>query len=119
MFQIAHYYGQEIVEIMSDTAGQLSDCLHLLRLTKLVFSHFLFRDVPRDLGEPQQAARCITAGVNDDARHEGGSVLTTAPTLRLIFSGPLCCREGGPGQSLLAVVFGIEAQEVLAENFGR
>src|SRR5271155_5412277 len=111
MFQIAHYYGQKIVEVVGDAASQLSHRLHLLGLAKLFFSRFLFRDVPRDLSEPQQAARSIANSVDDDARHEGRPVLTIAPTLRFVISGPLCCREGSPGQPLLAVVFGVEARE--------
>src|ERR1700751_615289 len=119
MVQIAHYYSKQIVEVVRDPAGELSNRLHFLGLTKLFFSRFFLRDVPRDLREPQQAARCITNSVNDDARNKGGSVLATAPTLRFVFSGPLCCCERRPRQSVSAVVFGIEAREVLTQNFGR
>src|SRR5438045_321844 len=78
-----------------------------------------FRNVPRDLGEPQQAAGCIANSVYYDISHEGGSVLTAAPTFRFVFSGPLRCCEGGSGQSYLAVIFGIETREVMADDFGR
>src|ERR1700756_4768571 len=119
MVQIAHYYREEIVEVVGAPAGQFPNRLHLLGLTKSFFSRLPFRDVPRDLRESQQAARCIANSVDDHARHKGGSVLTTAPTLRFVFSGPLCCCERHPRQSLSAVVFGIEAREVLTQNFGR
>src|SRR5437868_12170818 len=119
MLQIAHYHCQEIVEVVGDATSQLSNRLHLLGLTKLFFSRLLFRDVPRDLGEPQQAAGSVANSVDYDIGHEGGSVLAAAPTLRFVFSGPLRGREGGSGQSYLAVIFGIETREVMAEDFGR
>ncbi len=37
--------GQQIVEIVRNTAGELADCLHLLRLRKLSFEIFLLGDV--------------------------------------------------------------------------
>lgn len=39
------YRGQQIVEIVRDTTGELADRLHLLRLRKLSFKIFLFGDV--------------------------------------------------------------------------
>src|SRR5689334_19407810 len=119
MVQIAHYYSQQTVEVVRDATGELSDRLHFLGLTKLFFGRLFLRDVARDLRETQQAANRIANGVNYDACHEGGSVLTTAPTLRFVFSGPLCCCEGRLRQSVSALVFGIEAREVLTQNFGR
>ncbi len=47
----------KIVEIVGNTAGQLSNCLHLLSLTKLIFDRLFFSDVARDLREAQQSSR--------------------------------------------------------------
>src|SRR3712207_3648406 len=35
--QIAQNASQQIIEIMSETSGQLTDCLHLLRLPERLF----------------------------------------------------------------------------------
>ena len=43
---------EQIIEIMSDTAGESSDRLHLLRLAQMIFHKF---------------AHCNIAGVHDDA----------------------------------------------------
>src|SRR6185503_10441981 len=40
--------GQQIVEVVRDSAGQLADRLHLLRLEELSFQPLLFGDVARD-----------------------------------------------------------------------
>ena len=44
--------GEEIVEVMRDAAGQLSDGLHLLGLPQLVLGAALRRDLVRDADEP-------------------------------------------------------------------
>ena len=46
--------GEEVVEIVRDPAGQLTDCFHLLRLAELVFQPLAFRDVA---GDADQAER--------------------------------------------------------------
>jgi len=38
MLDIAHNHGQQVIKIMSDATGQLSDRLHFLRLTQCFFS---------------------------------------------------------------------------------
>ena len=42
MLQIAHDDGQQIIEIVSNPAGQLSNRLHFLGLTKLFFCRSSF-----------------------------------------------------------------------------
>jgi hypothetical protein len=50
-FDIADDDGQQIVEIMRDTAGQLPDAFHLLRLTRALISGASFRQIPGNLGK--------------------------------------------------------------------
>ena len=44
-FAIADDDGEQVVEVMRHAAGQLADCLHLLRLGELGFQRLLFGDV--------------------------------------------------------------------------
>src|SRR5271166_4815878 len=49
--QIGGDYGQEIVEIMRDPAGELPDRLHLLRLPEFVFDLLATGEVADESGE--------------------------------------------------------------------
>ncbi len=42
----AHDAGQQVVEIMGDTAGELTDRFHLLRLAQLLLQFLLLGDIP-------------------------------------------------------------------------
>ena len=46
---VAHHDSQQIVKIVCNTARQLSDRLHLLRLPQLLLVSFQFGDVPQGL----------------------------------------------------------------------
>ena len=52
----ANHRGQQIVEIMRDTAGQLADRLHLLRLGELDFQVLLLGDIDEMEHQPAIAA---------------------------------------------------------------
>ena len=87
MFQVTYDDSQQIVEIVGNTTGQLSNCLHLLSLTKPIFDRLFFSDVARDLREAQQPSRLlITNSVDDDIRYEGAAIFADAPTFGLVFS---------------------------------
>ena len=76
-FQIAHDDGQQVVEIMSDAAGELTDGLHFLRLAELRLGVLAPGDVVSDHdgggfgGEPPQVGRTeqIPLGME---RRDGG-----------------------------------------------
>src|SRR5581483_7013989 len=84
---------QQIVEIVRDAPGQLSDGLHLLRLEQLL-AGFLepalrltrLGNVARDLGKTDQLAIRITDRVDDDMRPEARAVLAQAPAFIFEFS---------------------------------
>ncbi len=50
--EIAHHRHQEIVEVMGDTAGELADRFHLLRLAQLLLGLFARRDFLHQLMGP-------------------------------------------------------------------
>src|SRR5215472_6882413 len=68
---------------MSDAVGELTNRLHLLRLTKLLFDGAAFRHVAGDLGEPDQVTGLVVHGIDDDVRPAPRTILADAPTLRL------------------------------------
>lgn len=41
----SNHGGEQVIEVVGNAAGQLSDCLHLLRLGELLFKAFLFGSV--------------------------------------------------------------------------
>ena len=86
-FEVADDDGEKIVEVMGDAARELSDALHLLGLPRALFGRALFREIPCDLGKPEQLAFCILDRVDDDARPEPAFVLADAPSLGFVFSG--------------------------------
>ena len=64
--KITQYHGtvtvdhrQEVIEVVRDSAGQLSDTLHLLGLTQLCLKSLLLGDVAGNLGEPDDPSRSI------------------------------------------------------------
>ncbi len=82
---------QQIVEVMRDTARQLTERIHLLRLSELALDFLQpqlgltpFADVPGNLGKTDQAAIVITDRIDDHARPEEGTVLADTPALLLI-----------------------------------
>jgi hypothetical protein len=76
----------QVIKIMSDSAGEPSDGLHLLRLAQLVFQKFLVRDVA--VGLPYVGLSALRdlhhAGFNDDTLSVGFGVFQFAlPTSHL------------------------------------
>ncbi len=81
---------QQIVEIVGDAAGQLTDGIHLLRvrqrLTRLIERLLRFltlADVARDLGEADDGAGLVADRIDDDAGPELRAVLAHAPAFLL------------------------------------
>ena len=82
---------QQIVEVVSDSAGELAERIHLLRFRELPL-HALelllgltaFRDIPRDLCETDEISEVVANGVNNDAGPEKGTVLTNPPTFFVV-----------------------------------
>ncbi len=114
---------QEIVEIVRDAAGQLAERVELLRFRELLMHLFELElgfaalgNVPGDLGETDEVA-VLVDGIDDDAGPEEGAVLADAPAFLLVaalFPGDA---QGAERLAVRAVDFGVEAGEMLPNNF--
>ena len=110
---------------MGHAAGQLAERVELLRFRELLL-HLLelelrlaaLGNVAGDLGEADEIA-VLVDGVDDDAGPEEGAVLAHAPAFLFIpalFPGN---SQGALRLAVHAVDFGIEAGEVLPDDFVR
>src|SRR5579875_1119843 len=108
--------GQEIVEVMGDAGGKLTDRLHFLRLAELLLDGALLRHVARHLGEADQGTALVADGVDDDARPEAAAVLAQAPALEVEPAMLPRRREGARRQAALPVLLAIEEREMAADD---
>ena len=106
---------EQVVEVVRNPAGQLAECIHLLRFGQL-FLHLLegglrfaaLGDITRDLGKTGRHTLIVMDGVDHHASPEERTVLAYAPAFRFI---PPFFRCGGerPGrQPRRPVPVGIE-----------
>ena len=111
---------------MRHAAGELAERIHLLRLGELLLQplerHLRFAalgDVAGDLGKADQLAVVVADRIDDHAGPEERSVLADAPALLLVaagFPGDLE-RARRPAGGLVGI--GIEAREMVADDFLR
>ena len=97
----------------------MSNRLHLLSQSKLIFDRFFLSNVTSDLGKTQQISRMVTNGVDNDVREKRGAILADAMTFRLVFSRPFRRRERCLRNAFLAVRISLQPREVLADDFAR
>ena len=118
-----HHDGQQVVEIVRDTAGQLADCIHLLRLEQrlpclleLQLGGAALGDVAGDLGEAQDGAIWSANRIDHDVCPEARAVLADTPAFLL--EAALAPRGGQRlrGQAVRAILVGVEAREMLADD---
>ncbi len=114
---------QQIVEVVRHAAGKLSDGFHLLRLDENLAGLLegrlrlpALREIAGDLRESQKLSVRRPDRVNDDAGPEAGPVLPDTPALVLEFSFRRGGFEGVFRQPGAAILLGVKAREVLAEN---
>ena len=117
---------QEIVEVVRDAAGQLAERLHLLRLRELLLRPLERRlrfpplgDVARDVHEADQRADLVADRLDHGARPELALVAPHAPALDGIFALVGGDLERARRLAALLLLLGIEAAEVLADDFRR
>ena len=129
----AHDDLEEVAEVVGDAARELAQRLQLLRLGHLLAQrvHGPLRlaplgDVARHLGEADQGAAAaaiaplvVADGVDHHAGPEAGAVLAHAPALGLEPPGPLGLLQRPPRHPGGAVLLGVEAGEVLADDLLR
>src|SRR5215208_6961580 len=122
----ADYHGQKVVEVVRDTAGELADRLHLLRLEQLLarlveflLGFTLLAQIAGDFGKADDLATVVANGIDGDAGPKAAAVLAHTPAfgnhLPLGFgNGKKLFRQAGS-----AIFLGIETREVLAHDFVR
>ena len=86
-FEIADDDGEEIVEVVGDAAGELTDAFHFLRLAKPLVGRAPFGQVARDLGKSDDLALRVPDRVDHDAGPEPASILADPPAFRLVLAG--------------------------------
>ena len=116
----------QIVEVVGDAAGELAERLQLLRLDQrgARFLELLLRsdalgDVAGDLGEADVLAVLVEDRVDQHVRPEQGAVLAHALRLALILALGERGLERPLGLAGGAVLLGVEAREMLADDLSR
>jgi len=107
---------EEVVEVVCESAGQLPDRLHFLRLEDRFLRRPLLTDVARDLREADQFALGVPDRVDDDVRPEARTVLSQTPSLAL--EAPFFLRKpkGKCRQAALSIFVGVERGEVSTDD---
>ena len=117
---------EKIVEVMRHAAGKLPQRVKLLRLSQLFleFFHLLLGfttlgDVTGDLGEADKPVLVIAYRIDDDACPKEGAILANAPALFLVAAAFQCKPERTRGPAGGLICAGVEAGEVLPDDFFR
>ena len=117
---------QEVVEVVRDAAGELAERLHLLRLGELLLRPLErglrlppLGDVAGDVHEADQRADLVADRLDHGARPEHALVAPHAPALDDIFALVGGDLERARRLAALLLLLGIEAAEVLADDFRR
>ena len=86
-FETAKHRHQQVIEIVGDAAGELTDRLQLLRLHskltrpfQILFGFFTFGYVAGDLGKANNGTAVVPNSVDHDMRPEPRSVLADTPS---------------------------------------
>src|SRR2546421_9367250 len=101
---------------MRHSIGELTNRLHLLRLTELLVDGAALRHVACDLSKPDQDTGTVVDGVDDHIRPERRAVLAYAPTLRLESSVPSGDRQCAVRQPVFLILRGVEPGKMLTNN---
>src|SRR5262249_18275274 len=114
---------QQIVEIVRDATGQLSERVEFLRFRKMLLHLFKLElglaplgDVAGDFCEADQSA-VLVEGIDDDAGPEEGAVLAPPPAFFLVAALVARDLQRALWLAVGAVALRVEAGEMLAEDF--
>ena len=115
---------QQVVEVVRQAPGQLAQRLHFLRPEQLLSRFFepelrlaLLGLVAGNLGEADQLAVVVLDGVDDHARPEARAVLANPPALGFVAARLPGRLERVRGHAGVEVLGGVEAAEMLADDF--
>ena len=121
--QAAEHRHQDVVEVVRDTASELTDGLHFLRVKQQLSGSLeghlrvaFLGDIACHLGEAQQLAVGVANGVDHHVRPELAAVFAYPPALALEPAFTPGGLDGSGGFSASAIVVGVEAREVGADD---
>jgi hypothetical protein len=122
-FQIADNDGEQVVEIVCHSAGELADGFHFLPLEQplaRLIEHFLrqapFCDIARHFGEADQVASVVADRIDHDACPEPTAILADAPALGLMTPFGRRSQERAHRHAFPLILLRIEAREVLSDD---
>ena len=115
-FEIADDDSQKIIEVMGDTARELTDALHFLRLDQTLFGRAPLGQVARDLRKTDDVAFGIADRIDHGARPEPASIFADPPALRLVLAGPRRGLDRLVRNLPFPIFIGIEAREMLSDD---
>ena len=114
--QISDDDREQIIEVVRNAPGQLSDAFHLLRLPRPFIGGASFRQVAGNLGKSQEFALRRFDRVDNDTRPKRGAILADAPAFRLVFAGRCRDRQCLCGHPLGPFIFSIKPRKVMADD---
>src|SRR5438552_12736201 len=82
-FEVWDDRGEKIIEVVGDSVGKLTDRLHLLGLTELLFDGTALGHVASDFGETNQGPAIVVDGIDDHVRPKPRAILAYSPPVRL------------------------------------
>ena len=107
---------QHVNGVVGDALNQKPELF--LALPERVLGLFSLGKIARDLGIADQIAGGVLDGVDDDIGPELSAVLSAAPAFAFEFSFARGNLERSLRQPRFAIGLGIEAREMLAQDFG-
>jgi hypothetical protein len=122
-FEIADDDGEQIVEIVGNSAGELADGFHFLPLEQPLagliehlLGHVPFRDIARHLGKADQLASIVMDRIDHDACPEPTAILADAPALGLMAPFRLRSQERAHRHAFPLILLRVETREVLSDD---
>ena len=123
---VARHHHEQVVEVMRHAAGELAERVHLLRFGKLPLNsgklHLRLAalgDIAGDLGVADQLAGFIANRIDHHAGPEERTILADAPAFLFIAAGLACNRQRPCRAAGGLILVGVEAREMLADDFRR
>src|SRR5258708_39389596 len=105
-----------VVEIGGDTAGELADGLHLVRVAELILDGTAIRQVACDLGKADQYSGFVVDRVDDHVCPKLAAVLTDTPAFCLVSSRGTRRFDAALRDTGSLVRSPIKAREVMADD---
>ena len=123
---VAGHHHEQVVEVVRHAAGELAKRIHLLRFGKrplnpgeLHLRLAALGDIAGYLGVAEQLAVFIADRVDHHAGPEERTILADAPAFLFIAAGLACNRQRSRRATGGLILVGVEAREMLADDFGR